>query len=175
MIASIPSFHEGNLWRITPRLHYKTRLNRFISRTKPRASSFHSLFPEDDEIRQDHCLYIISNAGVLHIPSHKTKSEMRRSLSERVLHKIQLPNIEEQGICMAGTFSVAASNGIDIKRKVHFQVNQSHTFVDPQSVTRVSVKVLRSCRSVLEMWCVIEVGKLYINNVQKLKMLSQRN
>lgn len=122
MIASIPSFHEGCVWRITPRLNYKTRLNRFISRTKPRASSFHSLFPEDEEIRQDHCLYIISDAGVLHIPSHKTKSEMRRSLSDRVLRKIQLPNVEEQGICMAGTFSVAASNGIDIKRKVHFQV-----------------------------------------------------
>lgn len=82
--------------------------------------SDHLYFEEENS--KDECIvFLLKSAGMVQIPARVTSQDLKPSI-QRILNKNPMPVVEEQGICIGGTFWVAAFNGIDLKRKIHFQV-----------------------------------------------------
>ena len=112
--------HHGRLW-LKPR--HRAVVPRRQWNRLPRAThrSGHVFF-EDEGGTDETVVFLLKTGGVVQIPPRLSASDLRQPI-QHILEKHPLPLAEEQGICVAGTFWVAASNGIDIQRKIHFQVS----------------------------------------------------
>ena len=111
--------HRGRLWpkpryRAVPRRQWK-RLPRATHRPG-------HVFFEDEGGMDEAVVLLLKTGGIVQIPPRLSASDLRQPI-QHILEKHPLPLAEEQAICMAGTFWVAASNGVDIQRKIHFQVS----------------------------------------------------
>lgn len=80
---------------------------------------------EDKGAGDDCVVLLLNSSGIVQIPARVSARDLRAPI-QRILEKYPMPIAQDQGICMAGTFWVAASNGIDLKRRIHFQVQFRH-------------------------------------------------
>lgn len=78
-----------------------------------------SFYPDDRDA--DRTVVIFSADGIMKILGYPSKKELRKPVDEFLRKRKWVCDVES--ICLGATFAVAATNGLDITRRVNFQVD----------------------------------------------------